>query len=184
MLILLAYILANHSFVQANGAHAVPSRPKVIPCQILCPSEIPPVDKNRGLSFELSHRVCNAELGRYAQTHVHMVSKSMPLDQFQPKLWHNSRKIPPISFRSLPKIAFFRYFGMNTKWYRQYQRTCAWLSQSRIGSPHPCPGGLGLESLLFPTESTPERSNLLASHRQRRWFNCWNYCQINTCADK
>ena len=86
MLILLAYILANHSFVQANGAHAVPSRPKVIPCQILCPSEIPPVDKNRGLSFELSHRVRNAELGRYAQTHVHMVSKSMPLDQFQPKL--------------------------------------------------------------------------------------------------
>ena len=31
-----------------------------------------------------------------------------------------------------------------------------------------------MESLLFPTESTPERSNLLASHRQRRWFNCWN----------
>lgn len=25
-------------------------------------------------------------------------------------------------------------------------------------------------------ESTPERSNLvLASHRLRRWFNCWNY---------
>ena len=106
MLILLAYILANHSFVQANGAHAVPSRLKVIPCQILCPSEIPPVDKNRGLSFELSHRVCNAELGRYAQTHVHMVSKSMPLDQFQPKLLAQLPENSPDLFSKSSKDRF------------------------------------------------------------------------------
>lgn len=44
------------------------------------------MDKNRRLPLELFHRVCHTELRRYAQTHVHMVSKSMSFDQFQTKL--------------------------------------------------------------------------------------------------
>src|SRR6266446_5002386 len=48
-------------------------------------------------------------------------------------LWaQSSRRIFPISFRSVPKIAFWRYFGTMTMWYRQYHRTWLWFCHSRM----------------------------------------------------
>jgi len=169
MIFLVADVLSDLIFVQANGAYAVATRPKVITRQILGLPEEPSVDKNRRFPFELSYRVGDAKLGRDAQAHMHMVRQGMPFDQLQPKLL---AQLTEDSANLL--AAFFRYLGMNTTWYRQYQRTCAWLSHSRIGSPLPSPGGLGVESLLFVLPATPDRSNLFGSHRQRRWFNCWN----------
>src|SRR5712691_10486282 len=37
-----------------------------------------------------------------------------------------------MSLRSVPKIAFCRYFGTMTMWYRQYHRTWLWLCHSRM----------------------------------------------------
>ncbi|MCP4697504.1 MAG: DUF4351 domain-containing protein, partial [Gammaproteobacteria bacterium] len=45
---------------------------------------------------------------------------------------HKSWKIFPMSFRSWPKMAFLRYFGMNTRWYLQYHLTWDWLCHSLI----------------------------------------------------
>src|SRR6266851_2609912 len=48
-------------------------------------------------------------------------------------IWsQSSRRIFPISFRSVPKIAFWRYFGTMTMWYRQYHRTWLWFCHSRM----------------------------------------------------
>src|SRR5215468_9514153 len=46
-----------------------------------------------------------------------------------------------MSLRSVPKIAFCRYFGTMTMWYRQYHRTWLWLCHSRIVVSPSC--GLG-----------------------------------------
>ena len=100
MLILLAYILTHHVFIQSYGTHAIPSRPKVIPSQILCPPEVSSVDKNRRFPFELSHRIRNTELGRNAQAHVYVVGQGMPFNQFQPKLL---TQFPEYSADLLPK---------------------------------------------------------------------------------
>src|SRR5215216_2762140 len=44
----------------------------------------------------------------------------------------SSRRILPMSLRSVPKIAFCRYFGTMMIWYRQYHRTWLWFCHSRI----------------------------------------------------
>src|SRR5882762_6947710 len=49
-----------------------------------------------------------------------------------PNWSQSSRRIFPISFRSVPKMAFWRYFGTMTMWYRQYHRTWLWLCHSRM----------------------------------------------------
>src|SRR2546422_10109682 len=46
-----------------------------------------------------------------------------------------------MSLRSVPKIAFCRYFGTMTMWYRQYHRTWLWFCHSRIVVSPSC--GLG-----------------------------------------
>src|SRR5713101_2648174 len=46
-----------------------------------------------------------------------------------------------MSLRSVPKIAFCRYCGTMTMWYRQYHRTWLWFCHSRIVVSPSC--GLG-----------------------------------------
>jgi len=86
MIFLVADIFSDLIFVQANGAYAVATRPKVITRQILGLPEEPSVDKNCRFPFELFYRVGDAELGQDAQAHMHMVRQGMPFDQLQPEL--------------------------------------------------------------------------------------------------
>src|SRR6266487_6622118 len=62
-----------------------------------------------------------------------------------------------MSLRSVPKIAFCRYFGTMTMWYRQYHRTWLWLCHSRIVVSPSC--GLG--------GSTPGETTCLFMNQRR-----------------
>src|SRR5262249_62030027 len=60
-----------------------------------------------------------------------------------------------MSLRSVPKIAFCRYFGTMTMWYRQYHRTWLWLCHSRIVVSPSCGLGgstLGETTVLFTNQ--------------------------------
>src|SRR5438128_11245758 len=63
-----------------------------------------------------------------------------------------------MSLRSVPKIAFCRYFGTMTMWYRQYHRTWLWFCHSRIVVSPSC--GLGGSTLGETTSPfTNQRRN-------------------------
>src|SRR2546426_2941137 len=62
-----------------------------------------------------------------------------------------------MSLRSVQKIAFCRYFGTMTMWYRQYHRTWLWLCHSRIVVSPSC--GLG--------GSTPGETTCLFMNQRR-----------------
>src|SRR2546422_6218801 len=62
-----------------------------------------------------------------------------------------------MSLRSVPKIAFCRYFGSMTMWYRQYHRPWLWLCHSRIVVSPSC--GLG--------GSTPGETTCLFMNQRR-----------------
>src|SRR5215831_3215465 len=74
----------------------------------------------------------------------------------------SSRRILPISLRSVPKIAFCRYFGTMTMWYRQYHRTWLWSCHSRIVVSPSC--GLG--------GSTPGETTFLFTNQRRNGRAC------------
>src|SRR5262249_57995113 len=67
-----------------------------------------------------------------------------------------------MSLRSVPKIAFCRYFGTMTMWYRQYHRTWLWLCHSRIVVSPSC--GLG--------GSTPGETTSLFTNQRRNGRAC------------
>src|SRR4030095_4847041 len=78
-------------------------------------------------------------------------------------IWlQSSRRILPISLRSVPKIAFCRYFGTMTMWYRQYHRTWLWLCHSRIVVSPSC--GLG--------GSTEGETTVLFTNQRRNGRAC------------
>src|SRR5215475_14378368 len=60
-----------------------------------------------------------------------------------------------MSLQSVPKIAFYRYFGTMTMGYRQYHRTWLWLCHSRIVVSPSCGLGgstLGETTVLFTNQ--------------------------------
>jgi hypothetical protein len=78
-----------------------------------------------------------------------------PATNAMPICLQSSRRILPMSLRSVPKIAFCRYFGTMTMWYRQYYRTWLWLCHSRIVVSPSCGLGgstLGETTVLFTNQ--------------------------------
>ena len=84
------------------------------------------------------------------------LQNSQPINSI-PICSQSSRRILPMSLRSVPKIAFCRDFGTMMMWYRQYHRTWLWLCHSRIVVSPSC--GLG--------ESTPGETTSLFTNQ--RW---------------
>jgi hypothetical protein len=66
-----------------------------------------------------------------------------------------SRRLWPMSWRSVPKMAFCRYCGPMTMWYRPYHRTGLWSCHARlVVSPFCGLGGStpGETTFLFPNQ--------------------------------
>src|SRR4029450_3176756 len=85
-----------------------------------------------------------------------------PSTNAMPICSQSSRRILPMSLRSVPKIAFCRYFGTMMMWYRQYHRTWLWLCHSRIVVSPLC--GLG--------GATPGETTFLFTNQRRNGRAC------------
>jgi len=174
MCTLIANIFPNLSLIQANCTHAVASRPKVEPCQILCPSKISSVDKNRRLPLQLSDCVGNTELGRDAQAHVHMIGECMTLDQFKPELLTQLSKYSADLFPQSSKNRLLSILGDEHDMVPAVPTdvSLAFPFSHRLSSSMPRRAWVG--EPVFSSFGNPGL-NLFGSHRQRRWFNCCNY---------
>ena len=84
---------------------------------------MPVIDHQRALPFQVSHKVRNTYLRRYAHAHMYMNGAHGSFYDFHPLYLHNVLSISRTSSFNCPNN-FFSNLGMNTIWYWHFHLVC------------------------------------------------------------
>jgi hypothetical protein len=81
--------------------------------------------EERALPLQAAHEARDADPGRDARQHVHMVRHQVPSVIPMPFRWHGCLRIVPRSSRHWLQMAFLPCFGQDTMWHLHIHLVCA-----------------------------------------------------------
>ena len=170
---LVADIFSDDIFIQSDRAHAVSSRPKTVPRQVLRSAKTSSMDQDRRLSFQFADGMGHAVFGGHTKTHVDMIRPGVPFDHVDLKpltkfLQYIADFFPDSSIQDLLPVFWDKHDMVSTV--PSYVRLGFPFSHKLFLGDRQAASGRAFISCL----ATPERSNLFGSRRHRRWFNCCN----------
>ena len=77
--LLLPDVLRDGRLVEPDGRHVVALRPELTVAELVLEVRVPLEHHQRALPLEVAHEAGHAQLGRYADQHVHVVGHQVPL---------------------------------------------------------------------------------------------------------
>lgn len=171
MVFLVTDIFSDGFFIQANGTHAVPPRPKTVPCQILRSTQTSSMDQNRRLPFQLTDCMGHAVFGWDSRAQMDVISSGVPFDQVYFKsptklLEYSTNFLSDSSIQNFFPVLWDEHDMVSTV--PSHVCLCFPFSHKLFLVDRQADIGRAFLSRL----ATPERSNLFGSRRQRRRFNC------------
>src|SRR5215468_1345511 len=86
LLLLIADVLPDDGLLEADRTHTVALGPEMQPCEGACPSQVFAMNADGRFPFQPPYRIRHTILGWNAQAQMHMVGRSMALDQFDTHL--------------------------------------------------------------------------------------------------
>ena len=155
LLLLMPDVLPADRLLAAAGTHPVSSGPAMQPREVAGPPQICALHAMAACPCKRPTACATLYLGGMLSHQGPWSGRACPATHSMPLGLQSARRIVPLSLRSVPKMAFGRYCGPMTMWYRQSHRPGLGLCHARlVVSPSCGLGGstLGATTVLFTNQ--------------------------------